>query len=96
MPDYQHIDLRRDGAVLIATLNNPPRNLMNARMVEEMHAVVDGIADDAEVRALIFTGGADGIFITHYDVGELSTRTLICDARGRCSSRRSTIRRGIS
>jgi enoyl-CoA hydratase/carnithine racemase len=24
------------------------------------------------VRALIFTGGADGIFITHYDVGELS------------------------
>ena len=58
--------------MLIATLNNPPRNLMNARMVEEMHAVVDGIADDADVRALIFTGGADGIFITHYDVGELS------------------------
>jgi enoyl-CoA hydratase len=72
MPDYTHLDLRRDGPVLIATLNNPPRNLMNARMVEEMHAVVDRISDDAEVRALIFTGGADGIFITHYDVGELS------------------------
>jgi enoyl-CoA hydratase len=73
MTDYAHIDLRRDGAVLIATLNNPPKNLMNARMVEEMHAVVDAIAADADVRALIFTGGADGIFITHYDVGELST-----------------------
>jgi enoyl-CoA hydratase len=72
MADYTHVDLRREGAVLIATLNNPPRNLMNARMVEEMHAVVDGITDDAGVRALIFTGGANGIFITHYDVGELS------------------------
>ncbi len=81
MPDYQHIDLRRDGAVLIATLNNPPRNLMNARMVEEMHAVVDVVADDAEVRALIFTGGADGIFITHYDVGELSAVSDVVRAR---------------
>jgi enoyl-CoA hydratase len=45
---------------------------MNARMVEEMHAVVDEISGDEAVRALVFTGGADGIFITHYDVGELS------------------------
>jgi enoyl-CoA hydratase len=73
MAEYRHIDLRRDGAVLIATLNNPPQNLMNARMVEEMHSVVDAIAGDDDVRALIFTGGAEGIFITHYDVGELST-----------------------
>jgi enoyl-CoA hydratase len=72
MPDYTHVQTRRDGPVLIATLVNPPKNFMNARMVEEMHAVVDGIAEDDTVRALIFTGGAEGIFITHYDVGELS------------------------
>ena len=72
MTDYTHVQLRREGPVLIATLVNPPRNLMNARMVEEMHAVVDEIAGDDAVRALIFTGAADGIFITHYDVGELS------------------------
>jgi enoyl-CoA hydratase len=72
MADYKHIDLRREGAALVATLNNPPRNLMNATMVQELHAVADSIAADDEVRALVLTGGADGIFITHYDVGELS------------------------
>jgi enoyl-CoA hydratase/carnithine racemase len=72
MAVYTHVQTRREGAVVVATLVNPPKNFMNARMVEEMLAVVDGIASDGSVRALIFTGGADGIFITHYDVGELS------------------------
>ena len=73
MAEYQHIELRREGHVLIATLVNPPKQLMNATMVQEMHAVVDTLPDDADTRVLIFIGVADGIFITHYDVGELST-----------------------
>jgi enoyl-CoA hydratase len=73
MPDYAHVQTRVESAVLVAALVNPPKNFMNARMVEEMHSVVDGVAADERVRALIFTGGVDGIFITHYDVGELST-----------------------
>jgi enoyl-CoA hydratase len=72
MSEMQHVQVRREGPVVVATLVNPPRNLMNARMVQEMHALVDEIADDEAVRALIVTGGAVGIFITHYDVGELS------------------------
>ena len=72
MPDYKHVQVRREGASVIATLVNPPRNLMNATMVQELHALVDEIEADEAARALIFTGGADGIFITHYDVGELS------------------------
>jgi enoyl-CoA hydratase len=46
-----------------------------------MHAVVDGIASDDSVRVLIFTGAADGIFITHYDVGELSTLSDVVRSR---------------
>ena len=72
MTDYKYLTTRREGPVLIATMHNPPRNLLNAPMVEELHALVDGIAEDADVRVLVLTGGADGIFITHYDVGELS------------------------
>jgi enoyl-CoA hydratase len=72
MSNRTHVQTRREGPVLIATLTNPPRNLMNATMVQELHAVVDEVADDQAVRALVFTGGAVGIFITHYDVGELS------------------------
>lgn len=72
MAEYKFLQTRREGPVLIATMSNPPRNLLNAPMVEELHTLVDLLADDAETRVLVLTGGADGIFITHYDVGELS------------------------
>lgn len=71
MSDQTHVQTRREGSVLIATLVNPPRNLMNAPMVAELTTIAAALADDADVRALVITGGADGVFITHYDVGEL-------------------------
>ena len=73
MSDRQHVQVRREGPIAIWTLVNPPRNLMNATMVAEMTALAAELADDESARVLIITGGADGIFITHYDVGELST-----------------------
>lgn len=69
---YRHVELRREGAIVIATLVNPPRNFMNGAMVQELLDLTAAVATDADARALIFTGGAEGIFITHYDVGELS------------------------
>ena len=70
---YTYLQTRREGPVLIATMVNPPKNLLNAPMVEELLALVDTLPGDDETRVLVLTGGADGIFITHYDVGELST-----------------------
>ena len=72
MHDTRYVHTRREGAVLVVTLTNPPRNFMNAQMVLEMAAAVDAVEHDEDVRAIVFTGGVDGIFITHYDVGELS------------------------
>jgi len=54
-------------------VTNPPRNLLNAPMAAELTALADDVERNSEVRALILTGGVEGIFITHYDVGELST-----------------------
>ena len=71
MPDYTHLQLRREGPVLVATMHNPPRNLMNAVMVRELTDLADALANDAETRVLVLTGVGD-IFITHYDVSELT------------------------
>ena len=71
MSDQTYVTTRREGPVLIATLLNPPKNMMNAPMVTQLTEVAAALADDADVRALIITGGAEGVFITHYDVGEL-------------------------
>jgi enoyl-CoA hydratase len=70
--DAKYVSARREGPVLILTLTNPPRNFMNATMVIEMAQAIDAAEHDEDVRAIVFTGGVDGIFITHYDVGELS------------------------
>lgn len=73
MNDFKYIQTRREGPALVATLTNPPRNFLNAPMVAELNALAGALESDKDVRVLVLTGGVEGIFITHYDVGELST-----------------------
>jgi enoyl-CoA hydratase len=72
MDEFKYLQVRRDGPIVVATMTNPPKNLMNAAMVEELHALVDLLPDDETARVFVLTGAADGVFIMHYDVGELS------------------------
>ncbi len=72
MPEFRYIERQREDGALVATLVNPPRNLLNAPMVSELRTLAEEVERDSEVRSLILTGGVEGIFITHYDVGELS------------------------
>lgn len=72
MTDYEFLRTRRDGATLVVTITNPPRNFLNAAIVRELTSLAATIEQDEGVRALVLTGGVDGIFITHYDVGELA------------------------
>lgn len=72
MTDFRYLQTRREGATLVATINNPPQNFLNATIVQELTALTAEVAADESVRALVLTGGVAGIFITHYDVGELA------------------------
>ncbi len=71
MSEYRFIEVKREGPTAIATLTNPPANLLNGAMVAELDALADAVDADAGVRSLVLTGGVDGVFIMHYDVGEL-------------------------
>ncbi|MCI0889248.1 MAG: enoyl-CoA hydratase/isomerase family protein [Chloroflexi bacterium] len=73
MDDYEFIKTERLDTAMIARLDNPPRNLLNAKMVVELSALVNAAEADEAVRTLILTGASEGTFILHYDVGELST-----------------------
>ena len=58
--------------VVCCTLSNPPTHTLVAA---ELAEIVDFTATmDArdDVRAVVFTGGGKGIFIRHYEVGELA------------------------
>lgn len=79
MSDYTYLQterVRADAAaesVLVVTMTNRPHNFLNAPMVAELTALAESVEHDESVRVLVLTGGVEGIFITHYDVGELST-----------------------
>jgi enoyl-CoA hydratase/carnithine racemase len=60
------------GAVRVVTYANPPFGTMTAAGSNEMLEVITAAAEAAAVRVVVITGGLPGVFIRHYDVGELS------------------------
>ena len=67
------VSTERRGGVAIVTYANPPVGTMTAAGSNEMLEAMTALAEDDAVRAVVVTGGMPGVFIRHYDVGELST-----------------------
>jgi enoyl-CoA hydratase len=68
----QTVETEKRGRVLIVGLDNPPRNFMTTAMVGELDDLVRGLEDDPSVGSVVITGALDDIFITHFDVAEIS------------------------
>jgi enoyl-CoA hydratase/carnithine racemase len=66
------VTVERRGGAAVVTYANPPFGTMTAAGAQEMLDAVRPLVDDPAVRSIIITGGVPGIFIRHYDVGELS------------------------
>jgi len=65
------VKISNDRGVRLMTIGNPPRGYLNAEVSAEiLEHLRAALADDA-VRAIVFTGGIPGVFIRHYDVGEI-------------------------
>ena len=62
----------RRGGAAVFTYANPPLGTMTATGAEELLQAVRAAVDDGEVRCIVLTGGLPGIFVRHYDVGELT------------------------
>ena len=60
------------GAVRLISYANPPFGTMTGAGSSEMFDAVTAAGHDAAVRVIVITGGVPGVFIRHYDVGELS------------------------
>jgi enoyl-CoA hydratase/carnithine racemase len=65
------VHVERSGRVMTVTLDNPPRNLMTGRMVGELDQLTRELEGDRSIGAVVLTGAADGVFITHFDVDEI-------------------------
>jgi enoyl-CoA hydratase/carnithine racemase len=81
MSNAQRVDLRRDGPVATVTLSNPPRHTLTADGVAGLHRAMDQIEQDEALRVLVLTGGGEGVFVAHYEVGELADAAEAGSAR---------------
>ncbi len=66
------VTVERKGATALLTYANPNNGTMTAAGSTEMLDALEAAVADPEVRVVVITGGIPGIFVRHYDVGELS------------------------
>ncbi|MET0273132.1 MAG: enoyl-CoA hydratase/isomerase family protein [Phenylobacterium sp.] len=67
------VTTERRGGAAILTYANPPLGTMTWAGSQEMLEAFRPLAADPGVRSILITGGLPGVFIRHYDVGELSS-----------------------
>jgi len=74
-PGYRNIIAERRGAVGIVTLNRPAAlNALNAALISELAAALDGLEDDAAIGAIILTGN-EKAFAAGADVKEMVAKS---------------------
>src|SRR5438067_10562125 len=74
-PGYQNILVERRGAVGIVTLNRPAAlNALNAALISELAAALDGLEEDTTVGAIVLTGN-ERAFAAGADVKEMISKS---------------------
>ncbi len=79
------VAVRREGAVAILTITLPDQFMTNAT-VSELNAATDALDRDESCRAMVFTGGEDGVFIRHFSVRVLEEMSCALRQRGQTFS----------
>ena len=66
--DYETLDITIEGAVLTATVNNPPINLMTIPLLRDLIHFTSEVEADEAIKAVIFQSADPDFFIAHFDV----------------------------
>jgi enoyl-CoA hydratase len=78
----QRLIVEKQEAIWIVRFHHPPQGLMDQVTAAELLLVLDEIDASESVRAVVLTGYTEGVFIRHYDVGELAVTGAALAARG--------------
>ena len=70
--EYEHLKVEDHGNVVICVLSNPPAHTFTSKSLMEVHDFLDQMEKKKDLRVLAFTGEGEGVFIKHYEVGELA------------------------
>ncbi|PIC62686.1 enoyl-CoA hydratase [Sporosarcina sp. P13] len=67
---YTLVDIKKENGIAIVTIENPPFNVLNNKVVVELEAVFTTIENDPEVIVSILTGSGDKAFMAGADIKE--------------------------
>lgn len=70
--EFNHLRIEDNGHYIICYLSNPPTHTLTSSGVSEIHSFLDLVEERDDLRVLAFTGEGKGVFIKHYEVGELA------------------------
>jgi enoyl-CoA hydratase/carnithine racemase len=72
MSAFRFLNVTERGGVVTCTMSNPPTHTLVAGEVTELDQLIDSLEKRDDVRVVVFTGAGEGVFIAHYEVGELA------------------------
>jgi enoyl-CoA hydratase len=92
MTTYETILVERNPPLATITLNRPRQlNALNQQTFVDLHAAVDELGPDREVRAIILTGSGGRAFAAGADIGELQAFETAEDGMDRASHAHSLL-----
>jgi enoyl-CoA hydratase/carnithine racemase len=68
---YSTFSLKRDGALMRIMLSNPPVNLVNFKMIEELFQLCGALVMDNETRVVLFESADPEFFLAHFDLEDV-------------------------
>lgn len=70
--DYNFLKIRKERGVAFATIDNPPINLLTIELAMELGRFGEEVAQDDDVRAVVFDSANPDYFIAHFDLNALA------------------------
>jgi enoyl-CoA hydratase len=69
---YENVKLEMDGPIGVITIDRPKAlNALNTRTLTELEQVLDAVAIDRTIRAVIITGSGERAFVAGADISEM-------------------------
>ena len=69
--NFETLNLSKAGGVMTIALNNPPINLMNGKMVEELFMLTGALRQQPDVRVIIIESANPDFFVAHFDLNDI-------------------------
>jgi enoyl-CoA hydratase/carnithine racemase len=69
---FDTLRLERDAGVAFVTIDHPPINLLDGALITDLNRLYDVVADDDDVRVVVFRSADADFFIAHADVAMIA------------------------